>query len=490
MPMSIARKPAAPATWLAAGFAVLASLASAPALAVEVARGCDAPPDTPHGRTFFIDPERGSMANDGSEAKPWRTLAEVLAPGSRMVATMKWRENSKDGSQLPINPDGPIHPGDTLVLMSGDHGDVDLKQFVNRDFIFVVAGKDQTPVVDTLRVTSSTHWLFRGIKFQHTRTPISNAVVSAISHGWMGPSNNLVFVENSVSATDSTDSWSEQDWVDKPYEYAFGSSGPCTTFAHNHVYNVRDAVTVSGENTLVADNVIERFGNDGVDVTSSNTVVRGNLIRDSMHSGKEPKHPDGIQGWGSPHDVTFDSNRVININGGGVQGIDVFDGDWRGLRVTNNLVITNVWNGMVLFGLTDSLVANNTIIAAGRETTWLSVAPAKDHRPSHNVIVRNNIATKITVEAEASACDHNVAALAFSCKITDQPGARDPRLDKNWVDKSVFRSIGFDPASSRFDLRPTPASPAYKAGSDEGVPKVDITGRERIAPYDIGAFAR
>ena len=91
---------------------------------------------------------------------------------------------------------------------------------------------------------------------------------------------------------------------------------------------------------------------------------------------------------------------------------------------------------------------------------------------------------------EEAACDHNVAELSFSCTFSDSQPRRDPRLDGNRIDKSIFRSIGFDRDSKTFDLRPTPGSSAYKAGSEESAPSVDITGRARVAPYDIGAFAR
>ena len=73
------------------------------------------------------------------------------------------------GSLGPINPKGPIRSGDRIVLMSGDHGSVDFRQYVNDEFISVVAGKDQTPIVRSMQITASARWLFRGIKFQGTK---------------------------------------------------------------------------------------------------------------------------------------------------------------------------------------------------------------------------------------------------------------------------------------------------------------------------------
>jgi hypothetical protein len=33
------------------------------------------------GKDFYVDPQNGSMDNDGSAVKPWRTFQEVLTQG-------------------------------------------------------------------------------------------------------------------------------------------------------------------------------------------------------------------------------------------------------------------------------------------------------------------------------------------------------------------------------------------------------------------------
>jgi hypothetical protein len=462
-----------------------------PATAQEVSKGCDAPLSSPHGKTFYIDPQRGSMANDGSGARPWRTLTEVMSPQNHMVATRKHRDNSSDAME-PINPEGPIKPGDTLVLMSGDHGTVDIRQYANDAFISVVAGKQQTPVIGAMRVAGSSHWLFRGLKFQGARPTESgmyNKEVSIEGQGFFGPSDNIVFVDNSFSTADSTDSWTDRDWVDKPYLVTLATSARCSTLAHNHFFNVRIAIGMEGDNSMIEDNLIERFGNDGMDIAASDLTVRRNLIRDGMHTPTETLHPDGIQGWGEKRNVVIDSNRVLNFNHP-LQGISVFDGHWVGVTVTNNLVITTAWDGMTMLGVDDAVIANNTVIRAKPDgvTTWLKVAPSKDHRASSNVVVRNNISTLIGLSD--AQCDHNIAELSFACKSSTPQPRKDPRLNRNVVDKMILRSIGYDPNMKTFDLRPTPGGSAYQAGSEQSAPPVDITGRKRVAPYDVGPFAR
>jgi hypothetical protein len=105
-----------------------------------------------------------------------------------------------------------------------------------------------------------------------------------------------------------------------------------------------------------------------------------------------------------------------------------------------------------------------------------------------NVVVRNNIATQI--KSADTRCDHNIVEKTFVCKGPDTGPKRDARLDRNLVDQSIRRSLGFAAAKPDADLRPLPGSRAYKNGSREDAPTYDVTGRTRSDPYDIGAFAR
>ena len=63
--------------------------------------------------------------------------------------------------------------------------------------------------------------------------------------------------------------------------------------------------------------------------------------------------------------------------------------------------------------------------------------------------------------------------------------------DHNKVDNYIYEKfVNYDPKNAKFDLRPNAVSSAAQAGSKEMAPKEDILGRPRIAPIDIGAFAR
>ena len=113
---------------------VMFAFSSEAEFVLHFANGCDEPDWPENGRKFFVDPARGSKKNDGSEAKPWHTLAEVLDPANHLVATRAYARTSAGlGPPRTDQSGGPIKPGDTIVLMSGDHGAVEIRQYVNQD---------------------------------------------------------------------------------------------------------------------------------------------------------------------------------------------------------------------------------------------------------------------------------------------------------------------------------------------------------------------
>jgi parallel beta-helix repeat protein len=472
-----------------------------------VPAGCDAPTPSRSGRTFYIDPVHGSMANDGSAGRPWRSFAEVAAKSSHAIATRAYSKNAEGKLDLrPVNPDGPVKPGDTLVLMSGDHGAVDLSQYQNENFIFVVAGENQTPVIRTLRLYSSTRWFFKGIKFQESRPEkelYARMVELAENAPFFGPGGNIVFVSNSFSTQDDTSDWSGDDWVNKPFLFAFQSLTRCTTLIGNHFYNVRNAAAIGGDDSLAMDNLLEAFGNDGFDIAASNLTLRHNVIRSGHHGPKEPGHPDGIQGWtvnGSTNrKVIIDANMVINPNqsdDNALQGISIFDGSWDGVSVTNNVVITNTWHGIALYGVKNSTIINNTVIPArpGKYMTWITVHSGKDNSPSTNVVVRNNITGGLVIDdGENINVDHNIALgtipIARSRKGYQDFGGvtASHNLDKV---PAIVLFQEFDMSTAAFNLHLSANSLARESGSDEGAPALDLEGRPRKPPVDIGAYAR
>ncbi len=424
------------------------------------------------------------MDNDGSAARPWSTLADVLDSKRKLVGA-------------------PIKPGDIIYLNSGDHGNVQIAGAVNNEFITIQAAPGQTPTLRSLRVTGSAKWMFVGLKVQGAGDGSSNSLPGSglIEFGKSGPTSNIVFAGNSVSTTDNTSGWTDTDWVKKPFATSLSTSATCVTISGNHFSNVRNAISLEGDRILVTDNKIDNFGNDAINVVASNVTIRGNTITDGHHTKSEPLHPDGIQGWSKPGvtntNVVIDRNTIIKTGDTKtttMQGISIFDGKWDGLTISNNVVVTNHWHGIALYGIANAKVINNTVIAHDpvKYPTWITIQNAKDGTPSRNVTVRNNIATQLNYTADGVTADHNIVARSIGTTVAGKttfaakPGTYGNR---NLVDPNIYGTlVTIDNARARYDLRLKANSPAIGAGNPDAAPANDILGKPRNRQIDVGAY--
>jgi parallel beta-helix repeat protein len=137
--------------------------------------------------------------------------------------------------------------------------------------------------------------------------------------------------------------------------------------------------------------------------------------------------------------------------------------------VENNVVITNHWHGISLYGVRDSRIVNNTVIDVDSERPgppWIMVNDHKDGTPSENVVVRNNLATSFDLEGTSITSDHNVT-------LTGDLAA-----------------YFVDPTPPAWNLRLLASSPALDVGSAELAPALDADRirRPQGAGFDLGAY--
>ena len=172
-----------------------------------------------------------------------------------------------------------------------------------------------------------------------------------------------------------------------------------------------------GPRSLIADNVFDNIANDSIDIITGDITIRRNQIREGRHNSQVQLHADGIQGWtlngATNENVSIDSNSIVNLNpdpNNYMQGITIFDGKWKNVSIVNNLVVTNHWHGISVYGVDGAAIVNNTVIpASDKFSTWILVHEGKDKSRSTNTIVRNNLANDIVVDADNSHVDHNIA---------------------------------------------------------------------------------
>lgn len=443
---------------------------------------------SPPKNAFYCDPVRGSMKGNGSKAKPWGRFQDVIA--ANLI-------NGQDPTK------GVIHAGDIVYLMSGNHGIWSMTpysgQFANTDFITVQAFPGNTPIVQSVTLMDSSKWVFRGLTI--TNPPVLDQYASLLL---LTRVKNVIADQNRIFSAPDLTNYTTNDWINKVADYGITVDGigvQAVTLSNNSIYNIRSGMGLAGDNILVQGNSIDYFCDDGIDFAASNLVIRRNSITNHYGQVQDSLHADGMQGTESfgevNNNVLIDSNIVLASTGkyaaipplvpglgqDGFQGIGAFDGLWNNVVVTNNVVGSTAYDGMTWFGISNSVLANNTLITQSSSpviTTWLSVWSSKVGLPPKNVIVRNNIANRFSLYPGVTH-DHN---LSLSSNQTNFLPTEFIVTDPT----KIF--VLYNPSQAKFDLRLIGGSPAIGAGTSQSAPRLDILGNVRNqAKIDLGAFS-
>lgn len=378
------------------------------------------------GRTFYVDPVNGSAAGDGSKAKPWRTLAEVIA--AKKVATTAL----VNGAVVAKNAAAPIKAGDTILLLSGDHGLVNIIDHANTDFITVAAAPGAKPVLRGLKSYGSSKWIFTGLTFENP----ANYKNDAGTDGVVRPStfvymdgrsttraklSNIIFVGNTVQSAPTAQAvaWGPKEWAEIPSNGIQIVAGDCVTVSHNTVRNVRFGIGVGGNHINLDHNLIDYWSDDAVRMVQPTYLnIRNNLITNHYGRMNTDNHNDAIQGFPLDptdyttvmHDILIDSNAVIestgaypqtldNIPGNGkqnyIQGISEFDGNWKDVTLNNNLIVGSTYHLSAWGGVDGLTITNNTGVGVTSDPAKklrIGVYNAKNGTAPQRVTVSNNVA--------------------------------------------------------------------------------------------------
>ena len=218
------------------GYVVILLLAFAvPVRAAQVYSGCAVPSATSR-HVWYIDPVHGktpAAGGNGSQASPWNSLSGVISgawgasgfsvPGyTRPLLSSVPYVHIANGQLVAVadqlgNP--PVQPGDAIMLMSGNYGDIGIGDFdlptTNSDFVTVQAAPGQTPVFSTLLLNRTNKWVFNAIKVQSLLGTNGNvqALVLLTDQGASFPTTDIILENMQISSADSTAGWSKAQWV-------------------------------------------------------------------------------------------------------------------------------------------------------------------------------------------------------------------------------------------------------------------------------------
>ena len=530
------------------GCVVVVLLASAVPVRAQVYSGCHVPSATSRNY-WYIDPVNGkspAAGGNGSQARPWNSLTGVIGAGWSANVTVPGYPRPLLSS-VPYNHafngqccaaiadqlgNPPVQPGDALMLMSGNYGDINIGNFdqptTNSDFVTVEAAPGQTPVFSTLLLDRTNKWVFNGIKVQslYGANGNYNALVTLTDQGPSYPTTDIVLENLLISSADSTAGWTQAQWVAQArngYQVAGlagnGTNGEpntnCISLAGSHIQNVRTGAILAGNNLLVTNNVIDHFGDDAMDYAGNNLAITHNTVHDNLNIG-DGNHEDAMQGQNGPlppgaaydafSNILIDSNLILRQTDPNLafpqylQGIDAFDEDWTNVTVTNNVVVTSACWGIAFSSIHNSLIANNTVVDDGLFSTpgctaSVSVGGATHEGPlSTNTIVRNNLTTQLNVDTRDAGLtmDHNVVLCCTGPYITwyvngvvqflTQPGTYgNGNIIETQGAKGEFTN--FNPAALTYTVMLKSGATAINAGlAGAPAPSVDILGVRRDPP--------
>ena len=476
-----------PRALICAGFFYLAAALGNAAQAAQVYPGCAQP--GPTGKVWYVDPVNGktpAAGGDGSQAHPWNSLDAVLSgqwgvngfsvPGYTrpLLSSIPYLHvvNGKRVGAADQTGDPPVQPGDTIMLMDGNYGDVSVgvysAQISNSDFVTVKAAPGQTPVFSTLYIRSTNKWVFNGIKVQSLWGTNNSklTLVTVVDQGAAHPTSDIILENMQISTVDDATGWTKAQWQAQGRSgfrevggVGNGTNGQpsttCISMTGSKIRNVRFGAALFGNKSLFQNNDLGYFGDDGIDYGANFLTIAHNYVHDNFDIA-DANHEDAMQGQNGPllpgvafnrfSDIVIDSNLVTRQTDPKLafptylQGIDAFDEDWTNLTVTNNVIVTSACWGIAYASLHRSKIINNTVVDDGTDAGTKNPAGNVVCRPqtavgdkthqgptSSDVIIRNNIASGLGIYDvnPDMTMDHNICVtIDGKCNILRYVGGK------------------------------------------------------------------
>lgn len=407
---------------------------------------------------YYVDPAIGNINNSGSSSAPWSTLQAVFTAGKIFAA------------------------GDIIYLRNGFHGSPSVTG-LNSGNVTIRAQSGHIPKLKNLVVTNASRWV------------LSELNISPENAGVVDKTTRMVYVHSNCSyitiqrcaiySAASIAGWTATDWSTKAAD-GFWTYGPNTTFTSNTLTNVNFGIVVvrTAKNSLISGNTIANIHWDGIRGLADDCTYSYNMVKNFfVPMAVESNHDDGFQSWSGGYDaIPAGGSQVKNVVLRGntfisstdpnqplkseMQGIGCFDGYFDNFVVENNLVITDMWHAIALFGARNCRIVNNTVmkhpINVFGYLPWITIKPHKNGVVSSNNIVRNNLSSDYNfTTGHGATLDHNIESTAYSTHYLNYT-AFDARLKSN--------------------------STAIDAGANSLAPATDLELYSRSGVYDVGAF--
>ena len=432
--------------------------------------GCPAPP-TSFGHVWYIDPVNGhgqvAYGSDpgggtGSSSAPWNSLQALFG---QKVSGVQMPSNGYTQflSSAAVNqggyPAGPIQPGDEVVLMSGNYGDISAgtysvpsSQIINSPALTIAAGSGQTPVLSTLNMKGVSGFVFNQVTIESENTN-GNYLVKITDGYNTGYTNTNIVLENMTIASAPVATaltWTASQWEAnaRPGVFLQGISSPasltCVSVVNSNISVTHlissSAIQLDADNALANGNQISYFSNSGLEFSGDNTAVFGNYIHDQFNT----KEGDGLNGIIVSQQVRFTShqnayianNKIIHYLDsslpapGQLDGVLSANSNWTNFVVVDNLIAASGCYAISPGNVTNGIVANNSVIDGGIAAIEPcgpdQILVAQAHAgttgsfgsPPFNVRVFSNIAPTFSFFGINVQADHNIATNTSTTRVS------------------------------------------------------------------------
>lgn len=401
---------------------------------------------------YYCDPVDGNNNNDGSESNPWSGLASVMTNKSFIS-------------------------GDTIFLMSGDHGFPIIKGYNSSDIV-ILAYKGEDPIINRIDFYGASQWIIKDVKIYTSSTPpetkphdhpvfpISNNSLIRVK----GYSNKIVLDNCSIYSIENSSEWTVEDWKAKSWNGIFITEGSNNVSVINSTLkNTNFAIHMDDEthSNIISNSSVINFCGDGIRLTSK-SILEYSTVQDAYKINGN--HDDIIQLFESK-DIIIRGNKLLSATKNhsmispDCQGLGAFDGWFDNVIVENNLVVLHHYHAISFYGARNCKIINNTVavnpIGGFGKQPWITIEKKKDGSSGYGNVISNN--------------------LTYSIKTSDGS-----TLSNNIVTGADISSHFVDPTLLDFHLKE--GSSAINGGTDTDAPVVDLEKYRRFSPFDIGCY--
>ncbi len=322
--------------------------------------------------------------------------------------------------------------GDTILLASGNYGDVSLSSLRPTGTVTIKsANPDADAVFDSLKLTRVSNFVIEDVDVHHVLKPGQSEWVAAAA---VNLSNNISFV--GVDFTGSLNGNANDDGNGLMIVSSNRVAVLDSTFQQ-----FNNAIVIGRVNDVVVAGNSIREAREGVNITQTNGgLFERNFVTDLRADTSKGDHPDAFQvhaggAAGVSNDLAFRANVMLLGGGnGGAQGIYIHSekGATLGLAHTNISVENNYYEGNFRHAIGLSYIENlvvrgNTV----RDGAGIGIPPGITTSNLSNAIIEQNIAPLFVAR-------RGTAAASVNLTLTGNIDTWDSTTKKGVSDTSLF----------------------------------------------------